>query len=212
VPGILVEMGLRARVFQCAGWQDLQTRFEIYADRDGHHPDHGAVTHWFDRCPQGKIGLTGIGTHIAPFPLEQADPEARMNTDLQDRHRPLSNLVADLWRESVELVREEAALAKAELVEKGTRAGFGVMWIAAGGAVLLAGAIFLLVAGVAGLAMFLPEDHAAWLAPLIVAAAVVPPGLLLVIKGCRSFASENLKPSQSVRSVRKDVEVIKEHM
>lgn len=126
--------------------------------------------------------------------------------------RPLPGLVADLWRESAELVREEAALAKAELTQKATRLGLGMVWLALGGAVLLAGMLFLLVAGVAGLAMVLPEDHAAWLAPLIVGLAVAPVGLLLMLHGRSSLTPENLKPTQSARSVRKDVQVLKEHM
>jgi len=128
------------------------------------------------------------------------------------RQTPFSGLVADLWRESADLVREEAALAKAELTEKGTQLGIGMVWLAVGGAVLLAGMIFLLVAGVAALAMVLPEDHAAWMAPLIVGIFIAPIGMLLIARGRRNLAPANLKPTQSARSVRKDVEVLKEHM
>ena len=130
----------------------------------------------------------------------------------RERHRPLTGLVADLWRESADLVRAEVALAKAELTEKGTQFGMGVAWLAAGGAVLLAGAICLLVAVIAALAMALPEDHAAWMSPLIVGIVVVLAGVLLIAKGRKNLAPLDLKPTQTVKSVREDVKVLKEHM
>ena len=125
---------------------------------------------------------------------------------------PLTRLFADLWRETAELVREEAALAKAELAEKGTKAGLGLAWLAVGGAIVLVGVLFLLVAVTGGLAVLLPEEHAPWLAPLIVGLVIVPTGLVVVAKGLHSLTPSQLKPTQSARSVRKDVEVLKEHM
>lgn len=132
--------------------------------------------------------------------------------DRRESYKPLSGLVADLWRESADLLREEAALAKAELSEKGSQLGLGMAWLAAGAAILLAGTFFLLAAGVAALAMALPEDHAAWMAPLIVGIVVAVLGAVIMARGRRNLAPDKLKPTQTARSVRKDVEVLKEHM
>lgn len=126
--------------------------------------------------------------------------------------RPLSGLVKDLWRESMELIREEAALAKAEVSDKASHMGGGMVWLAVGSAFLFAGLVMVLFAAVAGLAMVLPEDHAAWLAPLIAGFLVLPIGLAILVNGRRIVTDTNLKPSHLMRSVRKDVEVIKEHM
>ena len=128
------------------------------------------------------------------------------------RHRPLSGLVADLWRESIELIRAEAALAKAEVSDKVSHMGAGMVWLAIGGAVLFAGVVLILVAAVAGLAQFLPEDHAAWLAPLLAGAVILPLGLVLLAKGRKIMTSTHLNPAHSMRSLRKDVEVLKEHI
>src|SRR5512139_3165331 len=84
------------------------------------------------------------------------------------RDRTLTGLFADLWRETSTLLRDEVALAKAELHEKVAQLGSGVSAVAAGGAILFAGFVVLLFAAVAGLALVLPPEHASWLAPLIV--------------------------------------------
>lgn len=128
-----------------------------------------------------------------------------------ERRRSVSGLVADLWRESIELIREEAALAKAEVSDKVSHLGAGMVWLAIGAAVLFAGLVLVLVAAVAGLAQLLPEDDAAWLAPLVAGAVVVPVGLLLLARGRKIVTSTHLNPAHSMRSLRKDVEVFKEH-
>lgn len=135
-----------------------------------------------------------------------------MEDPSSDRQRPLTGLVGDLWRDAASLIRGEAALAKAELSEKAARAGMGLAWLAAGAAVLVAGAFFLLFTAMALLATVLPEEYAPWLAPLLIGVATVPVGLLLLARGRRSLAPGHLKPTQSARSVRKDVDVLKEHM
>ena len=131
----------------------------------------------------------------------------------QDVHdRPLTALVADLWRDSASLVRGEAALAKAEFQDKVSRIGTGIAWLAAGGVVLVASLIFLLLTLMTVLAMILPEDIAPWLAPLLVGAVTLAVGLLLITHGRRSLSADQLNPTQSARSVRKDVDLVKEHM
>ena len=135
-----------------------------------------------------------------------------MNALSPERRRSVSGLVADLWRESIELIREEAALAKAEVSDKVSHLGAGMVWLAAGAAVLFAGLALVLVAAVAGLAQLLPEELGAWLAPLIAGAVVVPLGLLLLERGRKIMTSTHLNPAHSMRSLRKDVGVLKEHI
>ena len=128
------------------------------------------------------------------------------------RQRSLTGLVTDLWRESMELIREEAALAKAEVSDKASHMGAGMVWLAIGSAFLFAGLVLVLLAAVAGLAMALPEEHAMWLSPLIAGSVVLPLGLALLAKGRKIVTCTDLKPSHSMRSVRKDVDVLKEHI
>jgi xanthine/uracil permease len=121
-------------------------------------------------------------------------------------------LVADLWRESAGLLRGEAALAKAELSEKVSQVGSGIAALAAAGAVLFAGFLLVLFAVVGLVALALPEDYAPWLAPLIVGLVVLAVGWFLLSAGRNKLQAEKLKSSHSIRAVRHDAEVIKEHI
>ena len=137
-----------------------------------------------------------------------------MDTLTRSRYerRPLVGLVSDLWRESASLLRGEAALAKAELSEKVSQVGSGIAALAAAGAVLFAGFLLVLFAVVGLVALALPEEHAPWLAPLIVGLAVLAVGWFLLSAGRNKLQAEKLKSSRSVRAVRHDAEVIKEHI
>src|SRR5688500_9900265 len=118
----------------------------------------------------------------------------------QSQGRSLVGLFSDLFRETSTLVHEEAQLAKAEISEKDSQLGSGAAAIAAGGAILFAGFIVLLFAAVNALAIFLPPEHAAWLAPLIIGLIVMIVGYIALSKGRKEFRTENLKPSRTMRS------------
>lgn len=126
--------------------------------------------------------------------------------------RSLAGLVSDLWRESATLIREEAALAKAEVSEKLASAGAAIASLAIGGAIVFAGFLLLLFAAVAALALALPEQHAQWLAPLIVGIAVTIVGAVVVSTGVKKLRAGNFAPERSARSVRLDANVVKEHL
>jgi hypothetical protein len=126
--------------------------------------------------------------------------------------RSLIALFSDLWRETSTLVHEEAALAKAELSEKVSQVGTGVAAIAIGGAIVFAGFIVLLFAAANGLAMLLPPEHAAWAAPLIVGLAVVVIGFIALAMGRHELKTSSLKPERTVQSLRRDTELVKEHV
>ena len=134
------------------------------------------------------------------------------HTEPQRSGRSLVGLFSDLFRETSTLVHEEAQLAKAEISEKVSQLGTGVAAIAAGGAILFAGFIVLLFAAVNALAMLLPPDHAAWLAPLIIGLVVMIVGYIALAKGRREFTAESLKPSRTMESLRRDTQLVKEHL
>lgn len=126
--------------------------------------------------------------------------------------RSLVGLFSDLFRETSRLVHEEAQLAKAEISEKVSQIGSGVAAIGAGGAILFAGFIVLLFAAVNALALFLPPDHAAWLAPLIIGLIVMIVGYIALSRGRKEFKAESLKPSRTMESLRRDTQLVKEHL
>jgi hypothetical protein len=130
----------------------------------------------------------------------------------QREGRSLIALFSDLWRETSALVHAEAALAKAEMSEKVSQIGTGVGAIAIGGAIVFAGFIISLLAAVNGLAMLLPPEHAAWLAPLIVGLAVIIIGFIALASGRHELKASSLAPERTMHSLRQDTELVKEHV
>jgi hypothetical protein len=135
--------------------------------------------------------------------IEQERPA--QTADLQDQS------VADLARQVTELVpqlvREELALAKAELTEKGKRAIFGAGLLGAGGALGFYGLGALIAAAVLGLAEVLPG----WLAALVVAVFLLSvAGLLTLVARSQVRRAVPPVPEQAVQSTRLDVEAVKE--
>jgi hypothetical protein len=128
------------------------------------------------------------------------------------RGRSLGTLLSDLWRETTNLVHDEAELAKADVSEKFSQALNGVGAIATAGAILFGGFMMLLLAATGALWLVLPREHALWLAPLIVGAVVVVVGLIALSSGRSKLKAESLKPSRSIESLRRDRELAKEHM
>jgi hypothetical protein len=130
----------------------------------------------------------------------------------QAENRSLIALFSDLFRETSTLVHQEAALAKVEISEKVSEVGKGIAALAIGGAIFFAGFIVLLFAASNGLAMMLPEEHANWLAPLIVGLAVMLVGFIALGIGKHELSSTNLTPSRTLDSLRQDSQLVKEHM
>lgn len=134
------------------------------------------------------------------------------SANTRDGRRPLVGLFSEVWRDSATLIRKEAELAKTEIAEKMAQAGTGVASIAVGGVICFAGFLLVLLAAVGALAMALPEEYAPWLAPLIVGIAVLAAGAALLLIGRSKLKNGNFKPTRTARSVRRDTEVVKEHL
>ena len=123
------------------------------------------------------------------------------NDDLRDR--PVGELLKQLATETTTLVRQEIELAKAEIGEKGRKAGAGFgMWGAAGVAGLLAlGALtaFLILA----LDAVMPN----WLAALVVAVAYGAIAGVLYLTGKQKVEEATpVKPEQTIETLKEDVE------
>lgn len=113
-------------------------------------------------------------------------------------------LLRRLTDELATLLRQELALATAEVSRSMRLMLTGAAAIAAGGTVLFAGLLALLAAAVLGLATVLQP----WLAALVIGAAVTIIGIVLVLAGVRSMDPSALKPSRTAESLRRDKDVI----
>lgn len=120
--------------------------------------------------------------------------------------RSLGELFADLSRDTSALVRQEVALAKAEISEKASSVGKNVGFLAAGGAVAYAGFLAIL----AGIVFLLGEIIPLWLSALLVGAIVAGVGYFLVQKGLEALKHQDLVPRQTMQTIKEDQQWVKD--
>jgi hypothetical protein len=121
-----------------------------------------------------------------------------MTADRNDE-RSLGDLLAELSRETGQLVRKEVELATTEMTAKARRAGAAVAVAAAGGALVHAGLLVLLAAIVIGLAQM---GMSPWLSALIVALVTMIVGYLLVNRGLGQLRRTSVAPTQAIESLK----------
>ncbi|WP_433392605.1 phage holin family protein [Micromonospora sp. KLBMP9576] len=103
------------------------------------------------------------------------------------------------------LVRDELALARAELTEKGKHAGIGIGLFGGGGALALFGLGALVATAILLLDLVLP----AWAAALIVAVVLFALAGVLALVGKKQVSQAVPPvPEAAVRSVRADVDTV----
>jgi hypothetical protein len=122
----------------------------------------------------------------------------REEDDRGDHSRSIPTLIKDLTQETTALVRGEIKLAKAEMNEKINEAKVGVISVASGSAIVLAGILVLLFAAVAALDLF----WSLWFSALVVGAVTTVIGLLALGKGRSNLRIENLKPQRTLDEIR----------
>lgn len=130
-----------------------------------------------------------------------------------EHHQPSSadqsvaQLVDRLSTQVSTLVRDEMALATAEMKRKGAQAGVGVGLGGAAGVLLLLGLGALVAAAVLGIALVL----AAWLAALIMGTALLVLAGLLALAGYGQVRDAAPPvPQQAVQSTKRDIETVRE--
>ncbi len=116
-------------------------------------------------------------------------------------NRSLGDLLAELSRETGQLVRKEMELATTELTVKARRAGAQVGVAAAGGALAHAGLLVVLAAVVIGLAEL---GLAPWLSALIVGVLTITIGYVMVNRGLAGLRGTNLMPTQTIETLKED--------
>ncbi|MFF7445174.1 MULTISPECIES: phage holin family protein [unclassified Streptomyces] len=124
-----------------------------------------------------------------------------------NEHHSVGELVGQATEQLSQLVRQEMALAKEELTEKGRRAGRGGGLLGAAGAFAYAGLLFLAGTSAAALSLALPV----WAAALIVTAVLFVIAAVLAASGRAQLRrAAPPTPEEALGSGRADVEEIKE--
>ncbi|MFJ1734454.1 phage holin family protein [Streptomyces sp. NPDC088254] len=126
---------------------------------------------------------------------------------VHDGHHTVGQLVNQAGEQLSQLVRQELALAKEELTEKGRRAGRGGGMLGGAGAFAYAGLLALAGTGVAALSLVLPV----WAAALIVTAVLFAIAAVLAVTGRSQLRRATPPtPEETIGSVKADVEEIRE--
>jgi uncharacterized membrane protein YqjE len=131
-------------------------------------------------------------------------PGARPGTDAS-----VGELVSQATRQISELMHQELALAKVELVDKGKNAGRGAGLFGAAGTVAFYGGAALVGAMVAALAVVWPT----WAAALVVGVVLLIVAGVLALIGRRQLRrAVPPTPEQAIESVKADAREIKDHL
>lgn len=123
-----------------------------------------------------------------------------------DGEPTLGALVHDLSEQLSTLVREEMALAQAEMKQKGKRAGIGLGLFSASGLLTFFGVAVLITAGILALSLVLP----AWASALFVGV-----GLLLLAGIAAQLGVSEVgratppKPEHALEGIKEDIATVK---
>jgi uncharacterized membrane protein YqjE len=125
------------------------------------------------------------------------------------RGHSVGDLLKQLSEQTATLVRQELDLAKAEMQQKGKRAGRGLGLIGGGGVAALAAVGAL----TATLILVLAEWMDAWLAALVVTVALAAVAGLLAVQGKEKVKETTPPvPEQAIETVKEDVQWAKSQM
>jgi hypothetical protein len=119
--------------------------------------------------------------------------------------RSLGELFTELAGETGTLVRQEIALAQAELTRKATKAGRNVGMLVVGGAVAYAGVLTLVAAVVLGLATFIP----AWLSALIVGVVIAVVSYFMISNALAELKKTDPVPREAIENITEDAKWLK---
>lgn len=122
--------------------------------------------------------------------------------------RSVPELIRELSSEGADLVRQEVALAKAEMNEKMAVFQRSMVSMAMGGAFMLAALLTGLWAVNRGLTALLTQvmglEVAVWLSPLILTVVLAAVGWGMIQKGKSAMSDEGLAPKKTQATLRED--------
>ena len=115
--------------------------------------------------------------------------------------RSVGELLAELSRETGQLVRKEVELATTEMTAKVRAASVHVGTTAAGGALAHAGFLVLLAAIVVALVQL---GLTPWLAAALVGLGTIGLGYMMINKGLSALRGTSVVPTQAINSLKED--------
>ena len=135
--------------------------------------------------------------------------ETSASTSRPANEPSIGDLFAGLARDTQQLVRNEAALAKAEMSRSAKEMISAIVKVAIGALVLYAGFLMLLWAAVFGLHQ---ADISWWGSALIVGGAALFVGLILTLWAKSQLKQTNLAPTETIDTLKEDRAWVKGQM
>lgn len=126
-----------------------------------------------------------------------APPQLVMSND----PRSLGEMFADLTRETRTLIHQEIHLAKTELSQNASRVIPSLKMIVAGVLITYGGMLAIVAGVVLGL---IAIGLVAWVAALVGGLVIAGTGYALVRAGMASFRPQDLKPRQTIETLKED--------
>ncbi|MEP6704038.1 MAG: phage holin family protein [Acidobacteriota bacterium] len=133
-----------------------------------------------------------------------AQTQMQLNKDDQS----LGDLFSALASETGTLVRQEVALAQAELTTKATQVAKNVGFLAVGGAVGYAAMLAILAGVILGLSYFMP----AWLSAILVGLVIGAVAFFMISSALGELKNTSLKPEETVDSIKEDAQWLKDQV
>lgn len=112
----------------------------------------------------------------------------------------LGSTVTSIVEDLQEIVRGEVQLAKTELKEDATSIGKGAGFLAGGALLALTGFVFFML----GVTYLLNTAIKMWQAAGLVGLALLGLGAILALLGKNQLSASNLKPEESIESLKED--------
>jgi len=119
----------------------------------------------------------------------------------------LQELVADALRDGVDLARKEFGLFRAEMTSNAAGLAKGAAMFLAAAVFAVGSLIWLTQAIVEGLNIV---THRPWLSALIVGGALLLIAVILAVVGKNIVSASSLTPNRTVKSLKRDGEVLSE--
>jgi hypothetical protein len=137
-------------------------------------------------------------------PLAGSRASSHANVGPTGNEPPLKDVLVELWQNLEKLVRQEIALASAELDSKAQKLKGELTGAAIGAALMLAGALALIASLILLLALIMP----AWAASLITGGAAAAAGFALVKTNTPSAG--DVTPDRTLQNLKKDLQTFTE--
>lgn len=137
------------------------------------------------------------GTHTAPVAPAPTASHERSTESINDL---LRNLASDLST----LLGKEMALAKAEIRESVSEVKTATGALAMGATIAMAGLVVVLLSAVYGLSNVVDP----WLAALIVGAAALLVGFMMVSAAKKKMSASSIVPDRTLASAKKDMNTL----